>query len=55
MESTVKNPRPVVPWIVLSLLATLAFFSVTQAQSSEVAPVFTITPVQSKVTFCVKS
>ena len=42
-------------WIGLSLLATLVFSSVTQAQSSESAPVFKITPVVSRVTFYVKS
>ena len=41
--------------LVLSLLATLVFSSVTQAQSSGKAPVFKITPVVSKVTFYVKA
>ena len=41
--------------LVLSLLATLVFSSVTQAQSSGEAPVFKITPVVSKVTFYVKA
>jgi polyisoprenoid-binding protein YceI len=40
---------------VLSFFATLVLSSVTQAQSSEGAPVFKITPVVSKVTFYVKS
>jgi polyisoprenoid-binding protein YceI len=40
---------------VLSLLATLLFYSVTPAQSSADAPVFKITPVASKVTFYVKA
>jgi hypothetical protein len=39
--------------LVLSLLATLVFPYVTQAQSLESAPVFKITPVASKVTFYV--
>ena len=39
----------------LSLLATLVFASVTQAQSSGKGPVFKITPVASKVTFYVKA
>ena len=47
-----KNPQH----IVLSVFATLVFSSsVTQAQSSEEAPVFRITPVVSKVTFYVKA
>ena len=46
-----KNPQQ----LVLSLLATLVFSSVTQAQSSGEAPVFKITPVVSKVTFYVKA
>ena len=41
--------------LMLSLLATLVFSSVTQAQSSGEAPVFKITPVTSKVTFYVKA
>ena len=45
-----KSPRQ----LVLSVLATLVFSSVAQSQSSTV-PVFTITPVESKVTFYVKS
>ena len=47
--------RQLVQWIALSLLAPLAFPPITQAQSSEVAPVFQITPVMSKVTFYVKA
>jgi polyisoprenoid-binding protein YceI len=47
----VKNSKQ----LVLSLLATLVFSSVTQAQSSGEAPVFKITPVASKVTFYVKA
>ena len=39
---------------VLGVLATLVFSSMAQAQSSTV-PVFTITPVQSRVSFYVKS
>jgi polyisoprenoid-binding protein YceI len=50
-----KKPRQFVRWIGLSFLATLAFSSVTQAQSSESVPVFKIKPVVSKVTFYVKS
>ena len=46
-----KNPQQ----FVLSLLATLVFSCVTQAQSSGEAPVFKITPVVSKVTFYVKA
>ena len=46
-----KNPQQ----LVLSLLATLVFSSVTQAQSSGEALVFKITPVVSKVTFYVKA
>ena len=41
--------------VVLSMLASLLFSSVTQAQSSEGAPVFKVTPVVSKITFYVKS
>jgi hypothetical protein len=40
---------------VLSLLVTMVFCSVTKAQSSESVPVFQITPVESKITFYVKS
>jgi polyisoprenoid-binding protein YceI len=47
----VKNAQQ----LVLRLLATLVFSSITQAQSSESAPVFKITPVSSKVTFYVKA
>jgi polyisoprenoid-binding protein YceI len=54
-ECAVKNPRQLVLEIVLILLATLLFSSVTQAQSSEGAPVFKVTPVVSKITFYVKS
>ena len=50
-----KKPLQFVRWIGFSLLATLGFSYVTQAQSSESAPVFKITPVVSKVTFYVKS
>ena len=39
---------------VLGVLATLVFSSMAQAQPSTV-PVFTITPVQSRITFYVKS
>ena len=46
-----KGPRHLVIWIELSLLAILGFSSVTQAQSSEVPPVFKITPVQSQIAF----
>ena len=46
-----KNPQQ----LVLSLLATLVFSCVTQAQSSGEVPVFKITPVVSKVTFYVKA
>ena len=41
--------------LVMSLLATLLFSSVTSAQSSAEAPVFKITPELSKVTFYVKA
>ena len=41
--------------IALGLLATGMFSSGTQAQSSDAAPVFKITPVVSKITFYVKS
>ena len=41
--------------VVLSLLATLVFSFVTQAQSSGSVPIFKITPVKSKITFYVKS
>jgi polyisoprenoid-binding protein YceI len=44
-----------VRWLVLNLFATLVFSSATQAQPSESAPVFKITPVVSKITFYVKS
>jgi polyisoprenoid-binding protein YceI len=53
-KCAVKKPRQFMRWR-LSLLATLVFSSVTQAQSSESAPVFKITPVVSKITFYVKS
>ena len=49
------GPRQSVLRVVLSLLATLVFSSVTPAQSSTEAPVFKITPVVSKVTFYVKA
>jgi len=51
VQCAVKN----LPQLVLSLLATLLFSSVIQAQSSAEAPVFKITPVVSKVTFYVKA
>jgi polyisoprenoid-binding protein YceI len=51
----VKKPRQFVRWLVLNLFATLVFSSATQAQPSESAPVFKITPVVSKITFYVKS
>jgi polyisoprenoid-binding protein YceI len=50
-----KKPRQWFQWILLSLLATLLFSPETQAQSSEEALVFRITPMISKVTFYVKS
>lgn len=46
-----KNPQK----LVLNLLATLVFSSLTQAQSSESVSVFKILPVVSKITFYVKS
>jgi hypothetical protein len=49
-----KRPLDLVQRMALSVLATLAFSSVTQAQSSQ-GPVFKVTPVMSKVTFYVKS
>jgi polyisoprenoid-binding protein YceI len=51
----VKKPRQLMLRIVLSLLANLWFFSVTQAQRSQAAPVYKITPVMSKITFHVKA
>ena len=50
-----KRPRQLAQWIVLSLLATLPFSAVTQAQSSDVAPILEISPVTSKITFFVKA
>lgn len=50
-----KGPRQWVRWIAPIFLASLVFSAVTQAQSSEVAPVFKITPVMSKITFYVKA
>ena len=50
-----KVPRQLAQWIALSLVATLVFSAVTQAQSQDVAPIFKITPLQSRVTFYVKS
>ena len=50
-----KNARQSVKRIALSLFAALVCSGVTQAQSSEVAPVFRITPVESKITFYVKA
>ena len=50
-----KRPRHSAHWIALSLLATGVFSAVTQAQSSDVAPIFEIAPVISKITFYVKS
>jgi len=51
---TLRKEGQFVQWIILSLLASLVFSSVTQAQSSTI-PVFTITPVSSTVSFYVKS
>ena len=42
-------------WIASSLLATPVFSPVTQAQSSDVAPIFKIMPGVSKITFYVKA
>ena len=50
-----KRPRKSVLGIVLSLLATLLLSSVTEAQSSQGAPVYKITPVMSKIKFNVKA
>ena len=50
-----KRPRQLALRIALGLLATGMFSSGTQAQSSDAAPVFKITPVVSKITFYVKS
>lgn len=50
-----KRSRQVGQWIALSLLATPVFSAVTQAQSSDVAPILKITPGISKVTFYVKA
>ena len=50
-----KRPGHSAHWIALSLLATGVFSAVTQAQSSDVAPIFEIAPVISKITFYVKS
>jgi polyisoprenoid-binding protein YceI len=51
----VKKPRRFVLRIVLSLLTTLSFSCVTEAQSSQEAPGYTITPVVSKIKFNVKA
>jgi polyisoprenoid-binding protein YceI len=50
-----ERPRQLAQWIALSLLATGVFSAVTQAQSSDVAPIFKVTPVISKITFYVKA
>jgi polyisoprenoid-binding protein YceI len=50
-----KKSRQLGQWIALSLLAIPVFSAVTQAQSSDVAPIFKITPEISKVTFYVKA
>jgi polyisoprenoid-binding protein YceI len=50
-----KKNRHLTQGIVLSLLVILLVSSVTQAQSSKVAPVYKITPVQSTVRFGVKA
>ena len=50
-----KSSRQLGQWIALSLLATPVFSAVSQAQSSDVAPIIKITPGISKVTFYVKA
>lgn len=50
-----RKPQQLVLGIVLSLLATLLFSSETQAQSSQEAPAYKITPVASKIRFNVKA
>ena len=50
-----KEARQFVRRIVVSVLATIVFSTLTQAQSSKSAPVFEITPETSKVTFYVKA
>ena len=50
-----KGSRQLGQWIAFSLFATPAFSAVTQAQSSDVASIFKITPGISKVTFYVKA
>ena len=46
-----KNPQN----LIVNLLAMLVFASWVQAQSLETVPVFTITPMASRITFSVKS
>ena len=48
-----KRPSELVLWVVL--LATLLFSSVAEAQSSQEAPTYKITPVVSKIEFNVKA
>jgi polyisoprenoid-binding protein YceI len=50
-----KKPRYVIRWVLLSFLATILFQTGTQAQSSQGAPVFQVTPVMSTITFHVKA
>ena len=54
-ECAVKKARRLVLRMVLSLLATLLFSSVTEAQSSQEAPAYKITPEVSKIKFNVKA
>ena len=54
-EYAMRKPRHLVPRVLLSLLATLLFFSVTQAQSSQEAPTYKITPEVSRIKFNVKA
>src|SRR5215469_17243714 len=51
----VNKPRELLPRIALSLLAILVLSSVTQAQSSQEAPAYKITPVLSTIKFKVKA
>lgn len=50
-----KQPRPLLLRIALSLAATLTFSAVTHAQFSPGAPVYEITPGTSKIAFYVKA
>ena len=54
-EMCLEKPRQPALRIVPSLVLTLLFCSVTQAQSSEAAPAYEIAPVMSKIMFHVKA